>query len=285
MSNAPFSGNVVRTAAPIIGGRRKVWRKLKLFEGAVARVCVSVKTSDGKYRWLKLDHKFVVSGPNNFMPKMMMLNSASGFSLTVSGVDLLNYFGGQSGDSTETPEVKLVRPYYASCHNTTDAFVVRDKWAQLADVMASWSSIDLHASQYGSNPDDQKNADFVRSLAPGDKLGVCVNGLKIGDEPLVVEYDMRIYAVRIVVSLSLLIIVIFIMQYNGVGPSFWWLGFGAPRPPTPEQAGQCVVCWSAPRNVAFSCGHVSSCDACSPRLKQCPICRQPCRKKLRVYFP
>ena len=49
--------------------------------------------------------------------------------------------------------------------------------------------------------------------------------------------------------------------------------------------GLCVVCWNNQRNIAFTCGHVSSCHICSQKLNNCPICRSPTKKKLRVYFP
>lgn len=41
----------------------------------------------------------------------------------------------------------------------------------------------------------------------------------------------------------------------------------------------CVICFTNKKKVAFNCGHMCTCIACSQQLKrnwgQCPICRGP----------
>ena len=139
--------------------------------------------------------------------------------------------------------------------------------------------------------------DYLSGTKAGDQLGVCVNGVKVGGSPLRMEYDVRVYAVRIIVLVSICIVLIFVVQYkvlfggngNGAGGGAAGAGGGDGNGngTAPGQNSMCIVCWSNPRNAAFSCGHVSCCHVCSPRLRTCPICRQnaPVKKRLRVYFP
>lgn len=47
---------------------------------------------------------------------------------------------------------------------------------------------------------------------------------------------------------------------------------------------QCVICMCQPEEVAVDpCGHVSMCRHCSELVSQCPVCRAPINKLLRVY--
>eukprot|EP01065_Artemidia_motanka_P017868 TRINITY_DN21269_c0_g1_i1.p1 TRINITY_DN21269_c0_g1~~TRINITY_DN21269_c0_g1_i1.p1 ORF type:complete len:668 (+),score=145.02 TRINITY_DN21269_c0_g1_i1:57-2060(+) len=48
----------------------------------------------------------------------------------------------------------------------------------------------------------------------------------------------------------------------------------------------CVVCWTAARNVAVDpCGHIGMCSGCAERVSTCPICRGPVAKLLLVFNP
>jgi len=37
---------------------------------------------------------------------------------------------------------------------------------------------------------------------------------------------------------------------------------------------ECVICMTNPRNVTFGCGHNATCDDCSQKIVDCPICRK-----------
>eukprot|EP00741_Cyanophora_paradoxa_P021038 tig00021326_g20307.t1 len=46
----------------------------------------------------------------------------------------------------------------------------------------------------------------------------------------------------------------------------------------------CKICLDRSAGVAFNpCGHIVSCDTCSTRLRECPMCRQRIVSRLRVY--
>jgi len=46
----------------------------------------------------------------------------------------------------------------------------------------------------------------------------------------------------------------------------------------------CVICEEKPVQVALlECGHLNFCVECSTGLKECPICRAPVARTLRVY--
>lgn len=53
----------------------------------------------------------------------------------------------------------------------------------------------------------------------------------------------------------------------------------------PETSGPCVICRDRPRAIAFMpCRHCSTCEACSPSIQQCPICRQRVQMQIKLYF-
>lgn len=55
-----------------------------------------------------------------------------------------------------------------------------------------------------------------------------------------------------------------------------------------ERAGgdsrTCVCCLDRPRNmVLLDCMHVVACEACAPRLRECPMCRAPVAQTRRIF--
>lgn len=46
----------------------------------------------------------------------------------------------------------------------------------------------------------------------------------------------------------------------------------------------CKICCSEPYEIAFNCGHVSTCEDCSLPLIYCPICRCEILTRLKIYF-
>eukprot|EP00812_Abedinium_dasypus_P007283 NODE_1926_length_1033_cov_236.745399.p1 GENE.NODE_1926_length_1033_cov_236.745399~~NODE_1926_length_1033_cov_236.745399.p1 ORF type:complete len:231 (+),score=35.03 NODE_1926_length_1033_cov_236.745399:3-695(+) len=55
----------------------------------------------------------------------------------------------------------------------------------------------------------------------------------------------------------------------------------APR----QQQAWCVVCMACPQEIAIDpCGHLSMCHNCASAVKDCPVCRGPIVKLLRVYI-
>jgi len=190
--------------------------------------------------------------------------------------------------------------------------------------MVTYAHLDLHL-----------NPDFYNKVVAGEKLALCIKNKKIGSPTLTIQlyYDLRIYAFQVIVLISLLLILIFILQYNQsnvmdrhvnivhalssiqdrLGPSMGQVdpnaggaasgsgaasssgASGSANPPAAANASPdpdthrgayCVICWTAPRTMAFSgCGHVCCCSNCAQRLKLCPVCRSPTKKKMRVYFP
>lgn len=47
----------------------------------------------------------------------------------------------------------------------------------------------------------------------------------------------------------------------------------------------CIVCMASPQEVALDpCGHMSMCHTCANEVKECPLCRGPIQKILRVYL-
>jgi len=54
--------------------------------------------------------------------------------------------------------------------------------------------------------------------------------------------------------------------------------------PSPHGLPTCIVCFSRPQEMAVvPCGHLSMCNTCSSELKECPLCRGPIEKLLRIY--
>jgi len=46
----------------------------------------------------------------------------------------------------------------------------------------------------------------------------------------------------------------------------------------------CIVCMSKPQEMAVDpCGHLSMCYSCSSQMKECPLCRGPVEKLLRIF--
>jgi hypothetical protein len=51
----------------------------------------------------------------------------------------------------------------------------------------------------------------------------------------------------------------------------------------PEE--ECVVCREHKRCLAFQpCGHVPACHRCAAQIDQCPMCRQPVKSTLRIFW-
>lgn len=47
----------------------------------------------------------------------------------------------------------------------------------------------------------------------------------------------------------------------------------------------CIICCEQPPNVVFlDCKHLCVCSRCTDKLKQCPICRTPIKKSLKVFL-
>jgi hypothetical protein len=47
----------------------------------------------------------------------------------------------------------------------------------------------------------------------------------------------------------------------------------------------CVVCMDVPRQVVFvPCGHLITCKICSPKMKDCPMCRSPISSAVNVFY-
>ena len=51
--------------------------------------------------------------------------------------------------------------------------------------------------------------------------------------------------------------------------------------PTSDKA--CIVCLVNKKIIAFGCGHLSTCSACSQKLSKCPLCRTKITFSLRVF--
>lgn len=47
----------------------------------------------------------------------------------------------------------------------------------------------------------------------------------------------------------------------------------------------CCVCFEAPRNQKFNCGHQCTCKSCADKLELCPLCRAPIKEKKEVLLP
>ncbi len=57
-------------------------------------------------------------------------------------------------------------------------------------------------------------------------------------------------------------------------------------PPPTEDSKLCVVCMDEVLEVVLMpCGHVCACEQCSKQLTQCPMCRQPVDRAIRVFLP
>lgn len=70
---------------------------------------------------------------------------------------------------------------------------------------------------------------------------------------------------------------------NGVFASTGAVG-SAPRRSRVRRPA-CIVCMARPQEVAIDpCGHVSMCGNCSQAVRNCPMCRGPISKVLRVYI-
>lgn len=110
----------------------------------------------------------------------------------------------------------------------------------------------------------------------GRKIGVCIGNLKYPTGFLVLEYDLRLYAIRMALVAALIAFCFMVWHCTRVDNL---------RPPTVAQSGNCVICWSSSRQLAFNCGHVATCQYCGVKVRLCPVCRTPIRRRLRVYFP
>lgn len=52
-----------------------------------------------------------------------------------------------------------------------------------------------------------------------------------------------------------------------------------------NEASMCILCYERNKCVAFRpCGHVCSCESCSRRVDQCPLCRAPVQQRVRVFI-
>ncbi|KAL4597727.1 hypothetical protein ACB092_11G009700 [Castanea dentata] len=65
------------------------------------------------------------------------------------------------------------------------------------------------------------------------------------------------------------------------------VAYSCPQMPTPQPmaANQlvCPICLTNAKDLAFGCGHLT-CQYCEPRIKNCPICREPITSRLRVFI-
>ena len=51
-----------------------------------------------------------------------------------------------------------------------------------------------------------------------------------------------------------------------------------------KESQLCQICMDKERCVALRpCGHLMSCEACAPFLKNCPICRIPVKGYFKIY--
>ena len=49
---------------------------------------------------------------------------------------------------------------------------------------------------------------------------------------------------------------------------------------------RCSICCDREFQIVFlPCQHITSCEQCSKRMKNCPICRSNIDRRLRVYIP
>ena len=55
--------------------------------------------------------------------------------------------------------------------------------------------------------------------------------------------------------------------------------------PTPkEEESTCSICLDKPNNCAFApCGHQSTCEDCSSKVKECPICRVTVTSFIKIF--
>jgi hypothetical protein len=52
-----------------------------------------------------------------------------------------------------------------------------------------------------------------------------------------------------------------------------------------ESLDDCIFCMSAKKNIVFiPCGHLCVCEGCSVNIKQCPMCRNKCTEKQKVFL-
>ncbi|PKI62825.1 hypothetical protein CRG98_016776 [Punica granatum] len=49
-----------------------------------------------------------------------------------------------------------------------------------------------------------------------------------------------------------------------------------------DQNQACPICLTNRKDMAFGCGHMT-CRECGPRVRNCPICRQPISSRIRLY--
>merc|ERR1712216_26056 len=167
----------------------------------------------------------------SFSPRTVSLSAAGRFSFALQGVDLFNYVTGRA-------EVKFVRPYSSLCTGT--GFIVENAPSHISGEAATWNDMS-HSKSFAA---------LLASVGPGDTVGVCVNGIKLG-EGLKFEYDLRTYALRMLVLIAALVILVFVLQSNAVGVR-GLLGLTRASADA-SSTGMCVVCWGAPRQVAYSC--------------------------------
>ncbi|KAK4747251.1 hypothetical protein SAY87_026288 [Trapa incisa] len=51
---------------------------------------------------------------------------------------------------------------------------------------------------------------------------------------------------------------------------------------TEDESQSCPICLTNRKDMAFGCGHMT-CRECGPRVRSCPICRQPISSRIRLY--
>ena len=53
---------------------------------------------------------------------------------------------------------------------------------------------------------------------------------------------------------------------------------------TRKKDNDCIICYSNKKDICFyPCGHYCVCSVCSEQIKQCPICRVPIQKNVKLY--
>lgn len=52
-----------------------------------------------------------------------------------------------------------------------------------------------------------------------------------------------------------------------------------------SDTNSCVICLDQKSNTTFiPCGHVATCETCSTKVQQCPVCRETITNIQKLYF-
>lgn len=47
---------------------------------------------------------------------------------------------------------------------------------------------------------------------------------------------------------------------------------------------KCILCEQNQSNVAFCCGHLTTCETCTFCISFCPVCSSPAGERLKISF-